>query len=197
MDRHTNRPATRPAAWPSPYLLAALAVLATAAYLLAAGRGLLAPSGTVRLWIGDRADAEGSQHLLDWYTPSHVIHGLLFYWLLRLLLPRLAVGWRFLLATLVECAWEVVENSDAVIERYRTLTVATDYNGDSIVNVLSDLAAMGVGFWVSRTLPVWATVALVLGFEVLALLAVRDGLTLNVLMLLWPVDAVKAWQEAG
>lgn len=176
------------------YALAALAMVASAAYLLAIGRPLLGPSGTLRLWVNDPQDPEGSQHLLDWWSLSHVIHGFLFFALLWLVARRLALPWRFLLATLIECAWELFENSDAVIARYREGTVSRDYAGDSVVNVLADLACMAVGFALAARLPVWASVAVVVGLEALAMVAIRDGLALNVLMLVWPVEAVRTWQ---
>ena len=177
--------------------LSAFAVAASAAYLLAIGRPLLAPSGTLRLWVNDPQDPEGSQHLLDWWSLSHVIHGVLFFGLLWLVARRLPVAWRFLLATLIECAWELFENSDAVIARYREGTVSRDYAGDSVVNSLADILCMAAGFALAARLPAWASAAVVLGLEALAMWAIRDGLLLNVLMLVWPVEAVRAWQAGG
>ncbi len=180
-----------------PWLLSLLVVAVSAAWLLLDGRQAFPSSGRILLWYNDPWGPEGSQHLFDWYSPSHVIHGILFFAGLWLVVPRLALGWRFVIATVVECAWELVENSDAVIERYRTATVSKDYLGDSVLNSVVDVVCMAVGFWLARRLPVWASVALVLGFEALTTLLIRDGLALNVLMLLWPVDAVRDWQAGA
>jgi hypothetical protein len=106
----------------------------------------------------------------------------------------LSFGWRLAIATAVECLWEIVENSDAVIERYRSVTISLDYYGDSVLNVIADVVAMIVGFWLASKLPVWLTVALALGFEALTLWLIRDGLALNVIMLLYPLDWIAEWQ---
>ena len=181
----------------APYLVAALIIVGSAAWLLLIGREPICKCGYVKLWHGETMSSENSQHLTDWYTPSHVIHGILFYWGLWLVARRVSVAWRFTLATLIECAWEIVENSDAVIERYRTVTISLDYYGDSVVNATMDILAMVAGFWLARVIPIWASVALVLGFEVLTAFVIRDGLILNVIMLLWPVEAILDWQAAG
>jgi len=178
-----------------PYLFVAGLILATAAWLLWSGRLPICACGFVSLWHGQVPSSQNSQHLSDWYTPSHIIHGLLFYGVLWLVARRLSFGNRLALATAVECLWEVVENSAMVIERYRTATVALDYYGDSVVNSVADVGAMVAGFYLARALPVWASVALALGFEVLTAFVIRDGLALNVLMLLWPVPGVLEWQS--
>jgi hypothetical protein len=180
-----------------PWILSLLVVAASAAWLLIDGRQLLATSGRMLLWYNDPWGPEGSQHLFDWYSPSHIIHGLLFYAALWLVARRLPLGWRFLIAVVVECAWEVVENSDAVIERYRTATVSKDYLGDAVFNSVMDVVCMALGFWLARKLPVWASVALILAFEVVTVWLIRDGLALNVLMLLWPVEGVRDWQAGA
>jgi hypothetical protein len=167
---------------------------ALVALLLWMGRVPICDCGTIKLWHGQTMSAENSQHLTDWYTPSHIIHGLIFYAVLWLLLPRLGFGWRLLIATLIEAGWEIIENTDRVIEHYRAVTISLDYYGDSVVNSLADIGAMMLGFWLASRLPVWASVALALGFEALTIWLIRDGLALNVLMLLWPLEAVKAWQ---
>ncbi|MBB3951989.1 DUF2585 family protein [Aureimonas jatrophae] len=175
-------------------LLALLAALGAGAVLLLMGRVPICTCGTVKLWHGQVVSSENSQHLSDWYSPSHLIHGLLFYGALHLLLPRRSLGLRLLLATLAEAAWEIAENTDAVIGRYREATIALDYYGDSVVNSLSDIAFMWVGFWLASRLPVWASVLIAVGFEVLTTWLIRDGLALNVLMLVYPLDAVRQWQ---
>ena len=171
-------------------------ILLTAPSLLWIGREPICKCGYVKLWHGEVISAENSQHLSDWYTPSHLIHGFLFFAALWLVARRLSLGWRLAIATLVECIWEIIENSDAVIERYRTVTISLDYYGDSVINSVFDVLAMILGFWLAARLPIWATVALIVLFEGMTMLIIRDGLALNVLMLLWPLDSVAQWQAA-
>lgn len=175
--------------------LALLLILGgTAAVLLAMGRLPICACGTVNLWHGQPMSSGNSQHLTDWYTPSHVLHGLLFYAALQWVAPRLGFGWRLVAATLVEAAWEISENTDAVIDRYRSVTIALDYHGDSVVNSVMDIAAMWLGFALARVLPVWASIGIFVLAETVTIWWIRDGLLLNVLMLLWPVEAVRVWQ---
>lgn len=180
----------------SPAIVLVGIILLTAAYLLWIGREPICKCGYVKLWHGEVISAENSQHLSDWYTPSHIIHGFLFFGALWLVARKLSLGWRLAIATFVEAAWEIVENSDAVIERYRTVTISLDYYGDSVVNVVADILAMILGFWLASRLPVWATVALIVLFEAATIFIIRDGLALNVLMLLYPVDWIAEWQAA-
>lgn len=177
-----------------PYLATALIIAAAAVWLWADGRVLICKCGEVKLWHGAVVSSENSQHISDWYTPSHIIHGFLFFGALWLVARRLSLGWRLAIATLVESAWELVENSNAVIERYRSVTISLDYFGDSVINSVSDILAMVLGFWLAARLPVWATIAIALGFEATTIWLIRDGLALNVLMLLWPIPEVAAWQ---
>lgn len=171
--------------------------MAMAVVLLWMGRVPICECGYIKLWHGQTMSSENSQHLADWYTPSHILHGILFYAGLWLVARRAGPGVRLTAATLIECAWEILENTDAVIDRYRAVTISLDYYGDSVINSVSDVAAMWAGWWLAGRLPVWASAAIVVGFEVLTAFTIRDGLALNVLMLLWPIDAVLEWQAAG
>ena len=176
-------------------LAALLMLLATVAILLAMGRPPICACGEVDLWgsVGPRQ----SQMLADWYSPSHLVHGFLFYGVLHLVARRWTVERRFLIALFVEAAWEVIENTPAVIDRYRESTIALGYVGDSIVNNMSDIAMMAVGFLAARRLPLWASVAVVLVLELIPLLVIRDNLFLNVWMLLAHNQAVLNWQSGA
>jgi hypothetical protein len=177
-----------------PALVVVAIILAASAWLLWIGREPWCTCGYVKLWHGEVFSSENSQHLSDWYTPSHILHGFLFYGLLWLIARRLSFGWRLAVATAVESAWEVIENSDAIIERYRAVTISLDYYGDSVLNSVADIGAMIFGFWLASRLPVPVTVALFLLVEGVTIWLIRDGLLLNILMLSFPIDAVSTWQ---
>ena len=176
----------------------ALVVVAAAAIVEAStGRPPICRCGTVRLWAGSADGPDTSQMLADWYSLSHLVHGLLFYGALWLVARRRPAGVRLVAAMLVEAVWELIENSPPVIARYRAATVALGYSGDSILNSLSDIGCMAFGFLLARRLPVVGSVALGIALELVAVAAIRDDLALNVLMLLHPVAAIRTWQAGG
>jgi Protein of unknown function (DUF2585) len=174
---------------------AVLILVATAALLLLMGRPPICTCGDVDLWVGG-VNSRTSQMLSDWYSPSHIVHGFLFYAALWLVARKWPVERRFLVALAIEVAWEIAENTPTVIDRYREATAALGYTGDSVLNSMSDAAMMGLGFFLARKLPVWASVLIVLALEIVPLFVIRDNLTLNVWMLLAPNDSIKAWQSA-
>lgn len=178
-----------------PFLATALVVLCAAAILWLMGRPLTYKGGLIELW--GLAGAKQSQMILDWYSASHIVHGFLFYGLLHLVAKRWQPGQKLLAATLVEAAWEIVENSPVIIDRYREATIALGYRGDSVLNSVSDIAMMIVGFLLAMRVPVWASVMIVLVLELVPLAIIRDNLTLNVWMLLSPNEAIRAWQAGA
>lgn len=171
-----------------------LIVLAQVGILDLMGRIPICECGYIKLFEPGVNTAGNSQHIADWYTPSHIIHGFLFYFLGFILFRRRSVPMRLAFATLIEAAWELVENSPLVIDRYRTATMAIGYQGDSILNSAMDTTFMAVGFLFAARAPIWFTVSTAVFLELYVGWLIRDNLTLNVLMLLWPIEAIRVWQ---
>ena len=179
-------------------IAAAAAVCALVAALeLWMGRLPFGPDGRIGLWEGNIWSREQSQRFADPYTFSHTIHGMLFYAILWLVAPRTSVRARFIAAIMMEGAWEVLENSPIIINRYREATIALGYVGDSVFNSLSDILFAGLGFLFAWRARPWVTVAVILAMEIGTAIWMRDNLTLNIVMLLHPIDAIRDWQMAG
>lgn len=176
---------------------AVLILAATATLLFLMGRPPICKCGAIDLWVGNANSSRTSQMLSDWYSASHIVHGFLFFAVLGLLFKRWPVERRFLASLSIEAAWEIVENTPMVINRYREATAALGYTGDSVLNSMSDIAMMALGFFLARKLPLWWSVALVLALELIPFFVIRDNLTLNVWMLLAPNESIKAWQSGG
>jgi hypothetical protein len=176
---------------------ALLIMVATASVLLLMGRPPICTCGAIKLWVAEANSSKTSQMLSDWYSASHIVHGLLFYAGLWLIFRKWSVETRFLTALVIEVSWEIIENTPMVINRYREETAALGYTGDSVLNSMSDIAMMVLGFLLARKLPVWASVLVIFVLEIVPLLVIRDNLTLNIWMLLAPNEALKSWQSGG
>lgn len=175
-------------------VMGAIMIAIAATILLFMGRNPICTCGTIKLWVGETNSSDNSQHIADWYTLSHIIHGFLFYGILWIIARKQPVGVRLLGAIFVEAAWEIFENTDMIVNRYREATIALGYVGDSVLNSVSDILFMVLGFFFAARAPLWLTVVLAIFFELLAGWVIRDNLTLNIVMLLYPLDAIKAWQ---
>jgi hypothetical protein len=188
-----GRPARTPIA--GAFAIVAGMVALQVAVLMTMGHVFVCTCGRVELWHGNPAGPETSQHLIDWYTYTHVIHGFGFYLLLHLIAPRTPFVWRLVIAIGLEAGWEVIENTPFVMDRYRQSALARGYFGDSAINSVVDTLAAALGFLLARMLPVWVSVALVAGAELFAFYMIRDNLVLNIIQLIWAVEAISRWQS--
>jgi hypothetical protein len=160
----------------------------------AEGRLLLCACGEFKFWIGDTCSSNNSQQLFDPYSFTHILHGFLLFWVVVVLFRKLAPAWQLCLALALEAAWEIFENTRFVIDRYRAETAALGYTGDTVVNSFGDLACALVGFLIARKLGIWWSLAVFLLVELILVIWIKDGLLLQILMLIFPIDAIKQWQ---
>ena len=177
-----------------PYLATVAVLLWMVLQLRYQGRTWFCSCGQLLFWSGNVWSRHNSQHLLDPYSCTHLLHGIVFCGLVLCTAPRLSPSWRFFLAMSIECLWEVLENTTLVIDRYRATTAAVGYEGDSVVNSLGDVLCCAGGFLIARRLGWVGSIGLFVLMEIVLLFWIRDNLTLNVIMLVFPIDALKTWQ---
>jgi hypothetical protein len=178
--------------WPA---LAIVASFVAAAILLRLeGRLWICSCGNLQVWAGKVCSSDNSQHFLDPYSFTHVLHGFLFFWLIAWLAPRLKASWQLALAVAVEALWEAFENTNFIIDRYRSTTAALGYNGDTVVNSLGDTLCCLVGFMIARRLGLRRSLITFAAFELILIVWIRDSLLLEILMLVFPIDSIRAFQ---
>jgi len=175
-------------------LVSLLFLILQASLLILMGQPLICKCGYIKLWEGVVLSSGNSQHLTDWYTFSHIIHGFVFYFLLKLIVPKMPVGWRFLIALGIEVSWEVFENTPMVIEHYRQQALAEGYVGDSVINSLSDSITMIIAFWTAWLIPWWLVLMIAVGLEFWVAYEIHDNLTLNILNFIHVFPTIKTWQ---
>lgn len=180
-----------------PWIAIAVTIIAAAITLDFQGRVLWCEASDYRPWSWEVWSRHNSQHLIDPYSFTHMLHGILEFWLIGLIFRRMPMAWRFFLALFIESSWEVIENTQYVINRYREATISLDYFGDSIINSLADIFFCGLGFVIAAKLRFWRSLVLFLLTELVLIFWIRDSLMINIIMLLWPIDAIKTWQTGG
>ena len=183
--------------FPYPTSTIALIILTTIIALDLMGRVWWCQVGDPVPWPWIVLSRHNSQHLIDPYSFTHILHGILEFWLIGLVFRKVPVAWRFVIAIFIESSWEVVENTNYVINRYREATISLDYYGDSILNSLADIVCCGIGFMIAQKIRLWWSLAVFVTMEVILLFWIRDSLLLNILMLVWPLDSVRSWQASG
>ena len=161
------------------------------------GRVWWCQQGDYTPWAWNIWSSHNSQHIIDPYTFTHILHGVLEFWLIGLVFWKMPMAWRFVLAIFIESSWEVAENSSYIINRYREETISLDYFGDSIINSLADIAACASGFMIARYLRFWKSLAFFVATEIILILTIKDSLIINIIMLISPIEAIKKWQVGG
>ncbi|MCB0211564.1 MAG: DUF2585 family protein [Anaerolineae bacterium] len=179
-----------------PWLAMALILILTIILLRSQGRLWICACGQVYLWVGDIWSSDNSQHLFDPYAFTHLLHGVVFFWLLAWLLPQIPLLWRLSMAVGIEAAWEVLENSSIIINRYREATASLGYEGDAIINSVGDILIMAFGFILAYKLGFRRSLILFIVVELILVFWIRDSLLLSILMLIYPIEAIKQWQLA-
>lgn len=174
----------------------AIATIVVAATVMLAiqGRVVWCEAGDYLPWSWTIMSRHNSQHIIDAYSFTHILHGILEFWLIGLVFYKLPLTWRFVIAMFIESTWEVVENTSYIINRYREATLSLDYFGDSITNSLADIVCCGIGFAIAKKIGYWWSLALFIVTETILIFTIRDSLLLNILMLLYPLDVVRQWQ---
>jgi hypothetical protein len=178
----------------NPLLFVAFGFVSTAIILQSQGRIWWCANDSFTPWSSDIWSRHNSQHLFDPYTFTHILHGVVYFWLITLIFKKMPLMWHFALAIFIGCGWELLENSKFIIERYRAETISLDYTGDSIANSLSDIFSCGFGFYLTHKLMFWRSLVFFFATELILLFWIRDSLTVNVIMLIFPIKAIKDWQ---
>ena len=177
-----------------PYYAMAVLIAVAIVILRLQGRVWWCQAGDYAPWSWEIWSTHNSQHFIDPYSFTHILHGVIEFWLIGLLLPCVPLAWRFFIAVFIESTWEVVENTSYVIQRYREATMSLDYFGDSVINSVADIFCCALGFWIAWKLRFWKSLALFIITELILISTIRDSLIINVIMLLWPIESIKAWQ---
>jgi Protein of unknown function (DUF2585) len=178
----------------TPLKLCLIVIVVAAAALWLEGRAWWCPGYDYSPWAWDIWSRHNSQHLIDPYSFTHVLHGMLEFWLIALIFRKVPLAWRLLIALIIEGSWEVIENSTYMINRYRQETISLDYFGDSIINSISDIACCGIGFLIASKLRFWKSLALFVATEIILIASIHDSLLINIIMLIYPFESIKHWQ---